>query len=808
MNFLLRQLLLTTVPPSTLPVRLSSNLQQSPSNRRQGPLSTSDDIPKAKLQLTQSLNKRKAETVRFGPDQEKKLLTIDIGCSTCKEKRLKCDETHPSCLQCKKRNVDCGGYKKTFTFRTVQKDNFPQSTAPRPRKSKSDKSRYKEGEPAHLNSGTTRLAASANATAGDRCLDTAIDRRLSNGSEQDIISSTEQSSEDFGPSLSEFNLITLPSSPESTSKDLCPPSLSIRDSGEEVILDESHGEPTPLDPSSPVTPRFSPDVLFHDAGTSNVPSVYSIPTTPCQLTSPIAPIDPLQSLPFDPEMIDFDDIPDIDDIISQEPDSQSIVPRTYPSPPLTQPSSPLEIPFGPSPNINLDPEFSGFLHLLFHDHTCGILSIKNGLGENPWWNLLWPMAFTDAALYYSTLAMTASHAASSRYPALRHKALALQTTGIHLLQANMSKMRSDTALATALVLAFAESWHSHIYSGIIHLRGARRMILQGLEQQASTEMDAIDQDRMQFLQSTWVYMDVIARLTALGGDDPEDLDSIVLPTMYGPEAVIHEIDPLMGCATTLFPLIGAIASLIKEVRKSRKTLLQTITRAAVLRDQVIKWEAPARFNPPRDETLEIDHSRHTAEAYKYATILYLYQAVPMVCTEEPSKLAKETLLHLAAVPDSSRATIIHIFPLLAAGCEASSAGDRAFVEERWAAMRNRMCIGNLDRCWDVVKEVWNRRDDVRRRSPGWASPHSRRQSFQDTGSAASSRPHSPLRAEEIKTCSPRSIMERDSSNTSRQGSKEKGPGNKVKIDPEMTVRGPLHWVAVMTEKKWESTSCF
>lgn len=42
------------------------------------------------------------------------------GCLTCKAKRLKCDETKPSCHQCERRKVECGGYKKDFKWRPFE----------------------------------------------------------------------------------------------------------------------------------------------------------------------------------------------------------------------------------------------------------------------------------------------------------------------------------------------------------------------------------------------------------------------------------------------------------------------------------------------------------------------------------------------------------------------------------------------------------------------------------------------------------------------------------------------------------------
>ena len=470
-------------------------------------------------------------------------------------------------------------------------------------------------------------------------------------------------------------------------------------------------------------------------------------------------------------------------------------------------------------NIHLSGEDSGLLHHMFHTETCGILSIKNGERENPWKTMLWPLMFEERALYFAMLSMTASHAAS-HIPSLRFKGLELMTKSMQFLRTDLGTMRSDAALATTLVLAFSESWHSHIYTGIMHLRGARNLIMQGLHDQELKYPKNEDLARICFLRSTWVYMDVIARLTALGGEDPGDLDSIVAPPC-GPNTPVQEIDPLMGCATTLFPLIGAVANLVKKVRKTRKTSLQDVTRAASLRDQILKWSVPSHFLRPKDKTLEVDHSRHTAEAYKLATLLYLYQAVPMICTHAPAELAEWTLSHLAAVPISSSATIIHIFPLLAAGCEAVSCDDREFVKERWEAMMGRMCIGNLDRCWDVVKEVWERRDEwngtaTRRgsiashcsttssHSPGFANlvPAADIVNHDGGGNLSDHDASEPNKLEARMPLVPRPTFLRSQESARRDRDE---PTPTVIIEPEMTVRGRLHWVAVMEEKKWEST---
>jgi Fungal Zn(2)-Cys(6) binuclear cluster domain len=56
------------------------------------------------------------------------------GCITCKGKRLKCDETKPTCEQCRKRNVQCGGYSKAFKWRSFEEANFTGKSGSKPKK--------------------------------------------------------------------------------------------------------------------------------------------------------------------------------------------------------------------------------------------------------------------------------------------------------------------------------------------------------------------------------------------------------------------------------------------------------------------------------------------------------------------------------------------------------------------------------------------------------------------------------------------------------------------------------------------------
>ncbi|KAE8314234.1 fungal-specific transcription factor domain-containing protein [Aspergillus transmontanensis] len=454
------------------------------------------------------------------------------------------------------------------------------------------------------------------------------------------------------------------------------------------------------------------------------------------------------------------------------------------------------------------------LILHFDRYTCGILSVKDGAHENPWRTLIWPLAKDTPALYHAIFSLSAFHC-SKKNPSLKVYGMEHMRRSIACMVQDIQNMRADAALATSLALAFADTWDRDTRSCIQHLRGAKALVAQvvGLGLQAG--LCAADLDRIRFLYNTWLYMDVIARLTSLeeSGDQKIDLSILQLP-----KGAVHEIDPLMGCATTLFPLIDRVAQLIQRVRKTNSNSISLVSEAIELKRRVEQWEPPDWFEPPEDPTSEVQHSIQIAHAYRWATILYLHQAVPEMPCEPASELAKRVLLLLATVPPSSRTTIIQMFPLLAAGCEADQEEDRQWVLGRWRSIQTRLMLGSIDRCIDVVHEVWIRRDQF--------EAEKQRRQFRGAGRSSSLDDREPVGRDGL----PYGNMAPGNLNNPAMFAKEsyrrpaaddraissRGTGNPRRssavsplenIEFEKTVRGNLHWVSVMQEWDWEATEC-
>ncbi|KAL1965214.1 hypothetical protein VTN77DRAFT_5968 [Rasamsonia byssochlamydoides] len=687
------------------------------------------------------------------------------GCITCKTKRLKCDETKPTCLQCHKRNVTCGGYKKDFKWRPFEETILASKSAPKAKKATSP--------PPY---GPSRISTTNASVLGKSTSPRREDRKLSTSSIK------------LSDSPGKDALIS-PTSDSTACESLYANALALSSQGPSVDCNE----PLPSNLQAPGQLGLSSFIL------SNAAMDMVTDPTPFGLEQP-APLE--TSEPSFSSM--FADTDDVEDIIRQsDPDLQLWPVQDSPS--STQ--------MGGAPNAmmsmllqepDLSPGSEEMLIIRFDRQTCGILSVKDGVLENPWRTWIWPMAKQSPALYHAVFAMAAFHS-SKESPAMRFLGMEHMRKSILCMVQGMEQMRTEAALATTLSLAFAESWDQHTSTGIQHLKGAKALMRQTLNGGSRRGMTGEELARLRFLYNTWLYMDVIARLTSLDEGDKEEL----APASFAmPLDAIHEVDPLMGCATTLFPLIGRAANLIQRVRKTDSNSFAIISEAIDLKTLIERWEPPQYFEPPEDPTSDVQHSFQTAQAYRWATLLYLHQAVPEIPSESAPELAKRVLILLATVPLSSRTTIVHIYPLLAASCEAEKEEDRSWILQRWAAMQTRLKIGNIDRCIDVVREVWRRRDSFKadkqrhqRRNPGrpgsYVAPV-------DTMKRTSSDGQDLNAFYSLTEPWRRKVGGDDEGMNLLSGDSRRRSFSSVEnIEFEKTVRGRLHWIGVMKDWNWE-----
>lgn len=456
---------------------------------------------------------------------------------------------------------------------------------------------------------------------------------------------------------------------------------------------------------------------------------------------------------------------------------------------------------------------------LFRQRTCHKLSIVEETGSSPWGSLIWSLAKDHLVLYHAIAALT-YYSMNKQQPLLRLQgAKHMRQTMELLAEAGAdSDGTSIAALAATLALGFAGSWDSGLsMTGRSHIREGSILLQQLLSSRSSLVMNSEEEYCLDFLAHTWTYMDVLARFTcsdlslASSADrSVDDLDTIIRDP--------SKLDPLMGYSATLFPSMRRVADLINRVRarKISRNSPAIISHALELRREIEQWTPPIDQEAIDDLSQTMTDAIQTAEAYRWATLLILYQAVPELPNlTSYGELAQKILVYLATIPLSSTTIIVHMFPLMIAGCDAVEEEDRDFVRERWHAMSKRMVSISVDRCLKITEEVWKRREEYLR---------ARGLSFTANGLRVISPPtESTALSEDIASfinfdASPSANTTISGENTAFNRGRLVRKSNHFPISAafrkgvdmltrsgctEYTVRGRLHWLGAMKDWDWQ-----
>ncbi|KAK3074465.1 hypothetical protein LTR53_003073 [Teratosphaeriaceae sp. CCFEE 6253] len=780
------------------------------------------------------------------------------GCVSCKAKRLKCGEEKPGCQQCKRRGVDCGGYKKDFKWRPFEETNVKVNI---------DRQQKRASPPGQ---------GSAQSSIPTTPLDEIPPQLVSEEQASEATPRRAKRKDSKRRSTADEDLVVtqLPQRPAKAKRKSKPPGPLQPPPGNEPDArpstppgpeppqsespDPAVGSISPQAPVESTSPDAAPPTSYERAQRLTAPLLGLSPTL-TEILRPFAeenahdgdfvnfslpegmsfPLTPVPAI--DPAILEDDLDDDEDD--GMPPENEPLLGPPFPNTPSSRPSTSLSSSSegihslwrGPVNYLYSQPYYSQdspqMLTLRFDKLTCGILSIMDGANENPWRALIWPLAEQSPALYHAVMAMTAYHS-STDVPSLRVAGHEHKQESIRYIQEGIrdSSMTDQTAIATALALGFSESWDQHTASGNTHIKGAQALVKRALADHQRRPLRGVELARLKFLCNAWVYMDVIARLTAVDSDESVDFDNTFLFSPDAPNMVMGDrgppgfgidfgmpidarLDPLMGCAGTLFPLIGRVANLVRKVCRSQTNSPAVISQANDLKTALETWDPPAFIERPEDPTTDVQHTLQTAEAYRWATLLHLHQSIPELPSEPSAELAQRVLQYLATVPLASRTVIVQIYPLMVAGCEAATSEDRQWVRDRWAAMGQRMRIGVIEKSATVTEEVWRRKDayeaqpTTRRKLVATAELQPARQrgeplvrtddGYQDSDPGRTGMVFSYVDAESGGDGNAPSA-------DGRWPRRQKGMNRMLgSMDTAYTVRGHLHWVGVMWDWGWE-----
>ncbi len=232
---------------------------------------------------------------------------------------------------------------------------------------------------------------------------------------------------------------------------------------------------------------------------------------------------------------------------------------------------------------------------------------------------------------------------------------------------------------------------------------------------------------------------------------------------------LSSVDTLLGMATTLWPAIHRLSTLLPLKMQLEAALGRSSgsssgssnggsnisAEAAVLRTELLtsaeaveatlqQWTPclPPGCSLDKDDVTRVNvnveedgdgaaavavaekgriHSIfNNALAYRHSALVYLYRSI---YGWERSHELVQTHAHLSLT--HCVATVSHegpmgalLWPLFVAGCEATSDDDRELSRRAFAAVDKRQGMKNIERAWDIVREVWRRADLISKEEGG------------------------------------------------------------------------------------------
>ncbi|KAF2031237.1 hypothetical protein EK21DRAFT_88170 [Setomelanomma holmii] len=537
------------------------------------------------------------------------------GCGRCKLKRLKCDETAPSCLQCKKRNVACPGYEKTLKWSTKYEVFSPvqfKSTSPK------------------------RKLAPESATTG--------------------IASNKSSLPQNVVNRIEALAAVLPAgrktvAPEETTKQALPPVPSP------PALEE------PVQESSPEEDEFPPE--FEPFSMDGFDAMDALVLDGLVDTIPM----PQEDMAFDPfEHVDLDrgTINDLgldlehaaykDEAFSSVSTSMSTT-RDSSREASPRLSRSLLLDFyrlpSPSPNPSSPDDVESLLVQHYFKDVCAVFSSFDSV-LNPFRTTIGRIYQECPSINYAIQSMAAAHLANT-FPNMATVGLQLQRKACAALQTELPMVQSGQASATKtflsiMLLGLTTSWHESGALGLEYLTTARSLILPKLL--SRSEEDEVQREA-QFFEESLIHWEMLMGFVtddAMSFSPPAGLRPCRVAKQNSPatrrpdgKIVPH---PWTGIAPIGQFLLAEVGRLVRRERSLDKDSAMDIRRrqenalnASSLEEDLLALEYPSpdELADTGDERTPKQDFIVIAEAYRCAGLLELYRVFPSILRKRLGK---------------------------------------------------------------------------------------------------------------------------------------------------------------------------
>ncbi|KAF2807685.1 uncharacterized protein BDZ99DRAFT_62615 [Mytilinidion resinicola] len=327
--------------------------------------------------------------------------------------------------------------------------------------------------------------------------------------------------------------------------------------------------------------------------------------------------------------------------------------------------------------------------------------------QNPFKEILLPMAIRHRGLMHSLLCLAGSHLAA------REPNSSFQERQYHHFQCALENLRTeknmarsisgdttalieDPTVAQTLVLCLRS-----ICAGEVN--GEYRPHMDAAKHLIQTQKSP-NQEFQSFLFEFFIYHDALNSVTSLDRRSVLMMEDFQLPQfMIQPEA-----GALLGVVDGLFGYISKIRQLRDKIRARRDQSLKPLVDYQILSDaQAIDAGLRSWVCVQPEDT-----PRYTASMlYRQCTWLYLHRTIlPSVPSQNLKDAVDEGLFYLRQLPSDSSTQSILLMPLFLLGCAAFEAEQRPEILQAFEGLESYSQLGNIKYTRAVVEKVWEMMD--------------------------------------------------------------------------------------------------
>ncbi|KAK7564817.1 fungal-specific transcription factor domain-containing protein [Phyllosticta citricarpa] len=660
------------------------------------------------------------------------------GCQRCKLKRLKCDETKPSCRNCVARHIDCPGYGKLLKWCDKYQSYLSGEQPGRSQGQAGQRQAARQRREPRASPNSTTTAKRKDGTTGSshggdsgRVVECVAPLDASRGSREGSKRHQRQSNER--------------------------PNAQEVDPGPDL-----QGLDVELDASPPIDPNLL-DIELDDPGLAYVDPSEMGSQTPGTTAE---------------GMDDFRDVEEIpatvqpENILDFNNPAENFL-QTFYNRATNTPISSLA-----------DPATK--LVTYYFSNVCPLYSAFDS-ALNPFRSAVGQIWDSSPSVYYAIQSMAAAQLANF-YPEMIFTGLDMQRKAYRCLQDEMQLVTagcqsSDRALLTLLLLGPSAAWHDSSDLGLSHLSAARALIYPRLIAPVPPGNNLLRR-RNQFFEEALIYWEML-----IGFVEPESTSSNIGPlglassflngNSDSPVAQARKLlpHPWTGIAPKVQTIFAEVGRLIRQERLlptssssssfrtgRAKEAADNLAWATVLEGHLLSASLPTTddlIDPGDVNTARADFVA-VGEAYRCAGLLELYRVFPSLLrkrlgvakqtaaampghhasttttttatTTTPTNeraflnsLAMHILSTLSSLPHTSGTMSTQPILLVAAASElrytpssldywdfddaggaAAVRQARAFVVERLEVFKRRLPRRPLERMLELVKEVWRR----------------------------------------------------------------------------------------------------